>query len=74
MTDTKYSIFLYQGDKTKAFSVGFYTMDNKESYTREEVDYTVKEILLEVLEALKHTYTIDDYDIGKKVNTWKALK
>ena len=71
--DTKYSLFLYQADKIKAFSVGFMTYEN-ETFTREQVKGCCERMILEILEGLKKMDIIDEYDIGVNDKTWKAIK
>lgn len=72
MKDIKYTLYIYQGDKVNAFSVGMYSMEDEK--LTDEVKMIASRFIYEILEGLKHTNVIEDYDVGVNVTKWPQSK
>ena len=72
MKDIKYTLFLYQGDKASAFSVGLMSTEDEDRI--DEAKILASRLVYEILEGLKHTNIIDDYDVGVNVTKWPQSK
>lgn len=62
-----YSIFIQEGDTTKAFAISLSASNTYEFYQRDE--YT-KRVMFEILNALEHLNIIDSYDVGERVKQY----
>lgn len=67
-----YTFYLYKGDRTAAYSTRATISDialDLLKYQEAEFD----RVITDILEGLKHTSIIDDYDIGRKVSEWPKV-
>ena len=68
MKDIKYTLYLYQGDKVNAFSVGMFSTEDEK--LTDEAKMIASRLIYEILEGLKHTNIIEDYDVGVNMTKW----